>query len=264
MRLVETAPRPLVGFAMDYPPSFQTEPHSHPRAHLLYAVSGVMRVDAQAAAYIVPPSTALFLPAGTVHVIRMDGPVAMRALFMREDAAVRAALATTVIAVGPLLRELIVAACAEPLQWDLGGRGHHLAELALDEIARATSLNLRLPLPQDERLSRAIAALQGCPGGPSGLEDLADTAGASSRTLARLFRSQTGLSFRQWRQQARLTEAMAALTTGTTPARAASRAGFSSQAAFGAAFRSLFGMTPGQARGLARQLGKTAPTRAGG
>ena len=46
---------------------------------------------------------------------------------------------------------------------------------------------------------------------------------------------------------------MAALATGTTPARAASIAGFKSQPAFGTAFRSLFGMTPGQAR----TLGKT-------
>ena len=39
--------------------------------------------------------------------------------------------------------------------------------------------------------------------------------GASSRTLARLFRAETGLSFRQWRQRARMTEARDALTPNT-------------------------------------------------
>ena len=249
----ETAPRPLVGFAHDYPDWFSTGLHAHPRAQLLYAVSGVMRIETPDAAYVVPPSTALFLPADAQHAIRMDGPVAMRALFLREDAATRAGTGlagtrTSVIAVSPLLREVILAACAEPLHWELGGRGHHLTELALDEIGRATPLPLRLLMPSDARLRRVAAALRARPGDPRGLEELAAVAGASSRTLARLFRAETGLSFRQWRQQVRMTDALSALTTGASPARAAAIAGYAGQPAFGAAFRSLFGMTPGQAR----------------
>ena len=248
MRLVEAAPRPVVGFARDYPAGLSTGQHSHPRAQLLYAVSGVMRISTPGAAYVVPPSAALFMPADAPHSVRMDGPVAMRALFMREDAAARAGAGTAVIAVSPLLREVILAACAEPLHWDLGGRGHHLTELALDEIARATVLPLRLTMPRDHRLRRAVAVLAAHPGNPCSLEQLAAAAGASGRTLARLFRAETGLSFRQWRQQARMTEALSALTTGASPARAAAVAGYASQPAFGAAFRNLFGMTPGQAR----------------
>ena len=82
---------------------------------------------------------------------------------------------------------------------------------------------------QEERFTRrkgdaafpARAAAYCLAAGGVGLEDLAAVAGASSRTLARLFRAETGLSFRQWRQQARMTEAMGALTTGASPARAA-------------------------------------------
>jgi len=69
-----------------------------------------------------------------------------------------------------------------------------------------------------------------------------------SRTLARLFRAETGLSFRKWRQQARMVEAMSALTTGASLAKAAEIAGYASQPGFGAAFRGLFDMTPGQVR----------------
>ncbi len=57
------------------------------------------------------------------------------------------------------------------------------------------------------------------------------------------------MSFRQWRQQVRMTEALSALTSGRSPARAARIAGYASQPAFGAAFRAAFGMTPGQVRG---------------
>lgn len=247
----ETAPRPIVGFACDYPAGLATGMHRHPRAQLLYATAGVMRVDTGSSNYLVPPTTGLFLPAGAEHAISMDGSVAMRALFMREDAATRVAAADAkVISVSGLLREVILAACAEPVEWELGGRSHHLAELALDEIARATPLPLSLPLPKDARLRRVVAALLENPHDTRNLEEWGDVANASSRTLARMFRAETGMSFRQWRQQARLTAALSSLATGDNPAKAAGVAGFDSVPAFGAAFRAQFGMTPGQARQL--------------
>ncbi|WP_159011827.1 helix-turn-helix transcriptional regulator [Bradyrhizobium sp. S69] len=246
----ETAPRPIVGFACDYPSGFSSGSHSHPRAQLLYAISGVMRVETQNSNYVVPPTTALFLPADARHAVKMDGPVAMRELFLREDAASRVGLQPKVIAVSALLREVIIAACAEPVEWAPKGRGYHLAELSLDEIARATPLPLGLPLPHDARLRRVVSAIRDRPNDNRSMEEWGDVANASSRTLARIFRAETGLSFRQWRQQARLTEALSALTMGAPPSKAASIAGFESIPAFGAAFRTLFGITPRQARQL--------------
>ena len=244
----ETAPRSIVGFACDYPSGLSSGMHSHPRAQLLYATSGVMRVDTENSNYLVPPTTGLFLPADALHAISMDGPVTMRALFMRDDAATRVAKTPKVIFVSGLLREVILAACEEPVEWDPNGRGPHLAELALDEIHRATPLPLGLQVPKDARLRRVVSALLERPHDTRNLEEWAEVANASSRTLARMFRVETGMSFRQWRQQARLTAALSSLATGLSLAKAAGVAGFDSVSAFGVAFRSLFGFTPGQAR----------------
>jgi AraC-like DNA-binding protein len=248
LRPFENAPRPLVGYAHDYEAGWHTGLHAHPRAQLLYAVTGVMRIDTPDIAYVIPPTTALVMPADAPHAVRMNGPVAMRALFLREDAAARSGRRVAVIAVSALLREVILAACAEPLDWDLQGRGQHLTALALNEIARATTLPLGLPMPRDPRLQRVADVLRTHPDDPRGLDDFAAMAGASTRTLARLFRAETGVGFRQWRQQVRMTEALAALDSGASPARAAALAGYASLPAFGAAFRAVFGMTPGQAR----------------
>ena len=248
LRSYEAAPRPLVGYAQDFPAGWHTKQHAHPRAQLLYAVTGVMRITTPETAFLIPPSTALFMPASVLHIVRMDGPVAMRTLFLRQDAAAHGPAHPAVIVVSPLLREVILAACAEPLRWNPHGRGRHLTALALDEIARAASLPLALPMPRDARLQQVAAILLARPADPRGLESFAAVAGASSRTLARLFRAETGVSFRQWRQQVRMTEALGALSTGVGPAQAASLAGYASQPAFGAAFRAAFGMTPGQAR----------------
>ncbi|WP_198952949.1 MULTISPECIES: helix-turn-helix domain-containing protein [unclassified Achromobacter] len=216
----------------------------------MYALSGVMRLDTLDTSYVVPPTTALFLPAGAQHAMGMDGAVALRELFLTEDAARRVGHQPKVISVSGLLREVILAACAEPVDWEPEGRGKHLAELALDEIARATPLPLGLPLPRDPRLRKVIEALRKRPHDTRSLEAWSEVANTSPRTLARLFRAELGLSFRQWRQQTRLTEALRALTLGTSPTRAAAIAGFESSPAFGAAFRAHFGITPGQARRL--------------
>ena len=244
----ETAERPTVGFARDYVDGLTSGFHSHPRAQLLYAVSGVMRVQTRHANFVVPPTTALYVPAHEEHSVSMDGAVAMRELFIEDDVAKRIGADTKVIAVSNLLRELIVAICNEPVEWEKNGRAHHLSELAIDEISKASPLPLALRLPEDLRMRRVVLAILSDPGDPRGLEAWCDIANASSRTLARLFRNETGLTFRQWRQQARLTEALRALMTGSTPTKAASIAGYSSVPAFGAAFREVFGITPAQAK----------------
>ena len=246
----EAASRSIVGFTCNYPAGLPSGMHTHPRAQLLYATSGVMRVDTQDTSYLVPPTTALFLPANVEHAISMDGPVAMRALFMQEEIAVRVANVTKVIAISGLLRELILAVCNETVEWEPEGRGYYLTELVLDEIGSAEPLPLGLHLPSDARLLRVVEGLLKRPHDRRNLEEWSDVACASSRTLARLFRAETGMSFRQWRQQARLTAALSALSIGSSPARAASISGFDSVPAFGAAFRGLFGITPGQARRL--------------
>jgi len=172
--------------------------------------------------------------------------VAMRALFLRADAARAGPPAVAVLAVSPLLRELVVAACAEPLEWDEAGRGGHLAALILDEIARAPALPLGVPAVRDARLVRLAAALRADPARPLGLEAWAVECGASPRTLTRLFRAETGMSFARWRQMLRLAEAAALLAQGVPPARAAAAVGYASAPAFGAAFRAAFGATPGR------------------
>ena len=71
-------------------------------------------------------------------------------------------------------------------------------------------------------------------------------AGATSRTLTRLFRSETGLSFSQWRQQFRILEALRRLGRGQAVTTVALELGYDSPSAFIAMFRKALGKTPGQ------------------
>jgi len=247
LQAFEQAPRPMAGYAYDCTPGHETGLHRHPRAQLLFATAGVMRVTTEAALFTVPPGTGLWVPADTLHAVRMDGAVHMRALFLRADAAAAGPTITTVIAVSPLLRELILTVCGEPVVWDASGPIRLVADLALHEIARAGSRPLSLPACRDPRLARVAAALIANPADPRDLDGYAAVAGASVRTLARLFRTETGMSFQQWRRQLRMTEALARIAQGVPPARVAPAVGYASVPAFGAAFRETFGTTPAMA-----------------
>ena len=240
----EYAPRPMVGYAQDYASGHQTGLHRHPRAQLLFATAGVMRITTEAATFIVPPGTGLWVPADTLHLVRMDGAVHMRALFLRADAAASGPPVTTVIAVSPLLRELILTVCGEPVVWDAQGPIRLVAALVLHEIGRAGTRPLSLPGCRDPRLVRVAAALVADPADPRDLDGFAMIAGASVRTLARLFRSETGMSFQQWRRQLRMTEALARIAQGAPPARVAASVGYASVPAFSHAFRQVTGKTP--------------------
>ena len=247
MHPFEQAPRPMAGYAHDYLPNHETGWHRHPRAQLLFAIAGVMRITTDAALFTVPPGTGLWVPADTAHTVRIDGAVQMRALFLRADAAASGPSATTVIAVSPLLRELILTVCAEPVVWDARGPVRLVAALALHEIGRAGTRPLSLPACRDPMLARVAAALLSNPADPRDLDGFATIAGASVRTLARLFRADTGMSFQQWRRQLRMTEALAQIAQGVPAARVAAAVGYASIPAFGAAFRQTFGTTPAAA-----------------
>jgi AraC-like DNA-binding protein len=248
LRPFEEAPRPLVGYAYDYPATHDTGWHQHPRAQLLHATTGVIRVATGSAWFIVPPGTGLWVPAHTVHATRMPAGLQMRALFLREDVADAGPGNVTVVSISPLLRELILAACDQPVMWDETGPVSHVVALALHEISCAATRPIAIPACRDPRLLRVTEALIADPADPRGLEAFADSAGASARTLARLFRSETGMSFQAWRRQLRLIEALSLLAQGATPARAAAAVGYGSGPAFGAVFRAAFGTTPGRAQ----------------
>ncbi|WP_426955225.1 AraC family transcriptional regulator [Muricoccus radiodurans] len=255
----DSVDRPLAAFRRDYSDGDQTGRHRHARVQLLYALRGVMRIVTDIASFVVPAGRALWVPAGEPHAVQIVGPVAMRALFLRADAARAGPEGVAVLATSPLLRELILAACEEPLEWDEGGRGGHLAALILDEIRRAPTLPFGVPEPREPRLARLAEALRADLSSSLPLEGWAARIGASPRTLSRLCRRETGLSFAAWRQGVRLAEASALLAQGVTPAQVAATVGYASASAFGAAYRAAFGTTPA---GRDKARGKNSPSNA--
>ena len=86
------------------------------------------------------------------------------------------------------------------------------------------------------------------PAATASLSELARGAGASLRTLQRLFLAETGLSLEAWRGRVRMQQAVVSLSAGAPVTQAALDAGYRGASAFIAAFKRAFGVTPSRYR----------------
>lgn len=240
----QVVPRPIGAMAKDFPDGFFIAPHAHPRHQLIHASSGVMRISTPQGAFVVPPHRAVWVPADVVHDVRMAGAVAMRTLYIARDAIAAPPQECCVVAVSPLLRELILRASALPLLYDESGAEGRVMALILDELRVLPVLPLSLPMPRDARLLKICSAILDDPANPLTLPGWSRRVGASSRTLARGFQRETGLTFGRWRQQARLLEALSRLAQRQDVTTIALDLGYDSPSAFTSMFRRALGRTP--------------------
>jgi AraC-like DNA-binding protein/quercetin dioxygenase-like cupin family protein len=236
--------RPMAAMEIDYPSGTSTGLHAHPRAQLLYAIEGVMIVRSAGGAWVVPPNRAVWLVAGLDHEVRMSGAVKIRTVFVDPQAAPNLPRTSCVIAVSPLLRELIIAAMRVPLDYEPDTRDDRLMRLLLDELREVDVLPLHLPLPRDARLRSICETLIAQPDDVSTAEHWARQLNVTTKTIHRLFSGETGMTFGQWRQQARLLFALERLAQGERIIDVALDSGYASQSAFTAMFRRHFGMPP--------------------
>jgi AraC-like DNA-binding protein len=238
-------------------PGAGIDAHRHDTHQIAYACRGVISVTTDAGTWVAPANRALWVPAGTVHEHRAHGDTDLRLVGLADNPL--GLDRPAVLAVGPLLRELIIAYTGDHPDGHRngsereggrrdGGERERLLAVLLDQLRHAPEQPLHLPTARDARLAAVCAALHRDPADNSTLAGLAAQAGTSDRTLARLFRAELGMTFPQWRTQLRLHHALLLLADGTPVTAVAHRCGWASASAFIDVFRRAFGYTPGRLR----------------
>ncbi|QXI36728.1 AraC family transcriptional regulator [Pseudomonas xantholysinigenes] len=217
--------------------------HCHRRGQLLFTRQGCVRIETPGHLCLLPPTQAAWIPAGLEHRARMRETVDYRSLYFTAALCKGMPAQVTILSVNALLRELFERMAQAPFDtaWDRGGSAHLLA-LCLDELRQAPRQPMFLPLPSDRRLARLVEQLDRLP--PT-LGELAGQVGASEKTISRLLRRDTGMSYQQWRQQWRLLRAVEQLALQRPLGAITDELGFASDSAFIAFFRGMTGLTPG-------------------
>jgi len=239
-------PSQLTTLTYEFPHGQLVPEHFHPEDQLVYASRGVMTVRTPDGAWVVPAQRAVWIPARVPHSIVMSGAVSMRTLYLRARLARRLPRTCCVVNVSPLLRELILHACSFRTLNRRSRVQRHLIDLIVDQLDTVQTILLQLPNPADPRALRVAETLQRDPSDQSSLEEVCQQAGASKRTIERLFQHETHLSLGKWRQQLRLLRSLELLAAGEKLTHAAFEAGYSTPSAFIAMFRKVLGVTPGK------------------
>lgn len=257
MRHEPTAARPVRGKSRRMEHHMDIQPHWHSWGQLVFSITGAVRVSAQGEAsdstYIVPPSRAVWIPAGVVHAVTAIERADLLTLYFHASAVQMLGdtaewAGCRVLDVTPLLRELVLQLAVDPdappgHPADMA-RERTICTLILDELHRARSVRLGLPLPRAGRLRRLCEAMLEQPMRHTGIEGWAAHAATSARTLSRWFRDELGTSFGQWRQQLLLAHALSMAARKRPMGLIAAELGYASPSAFSAMVTRAVGMPP--------------------
>jgi AraC-like DNA-binding protein/quercetin dioxygenase-like cupin family protein len=225
--------------------------HHHRQHQIVWVARGSTAVQVDDRHWVVPPTQALWIPSGRVHDVRNRPGSLLYCLYIWPDDSPVGWTEPTVLAVTPLVRELLLCLAGEEPETTVSIAGRTM----LFELLRPLSHRQHdgseghegfdLPVPDDERAAELARALLACPEDPATLHDWGRLLGASESTLRRAFVAGTGLTFTEWRTQARLRASLAMLHDRVPVDVVARRVGYASTNGYIDAFRRHFGHTPG-------------------
>lgn len=217
--------------------------HTHPVHEMLWGTEGSVTVETEHGLYAVPPLVGLWLPAGLEHTVQSSAGTGFFCTFVDAPSPRGDRPGPSIVAVTPLMRELLDHLRREGMPADVRSSAESVVVhlLALQDVEP-----LVLPFPRDGRLVAVCRALIDDPGDERSLEQWGRQVGASSRTLSRLFRAETGVTFEQWRIHARVRVAIGLLGRGTPVGIVAGMVGYQTTSAFVHTFRTVMGHTPGR------------------
>jgi AraC-like DNA-binding protein len=214
--------------------------HTHEDHQLAWASAGVLTVLTEGATWVLPPTRALWIPAGLPHETGAAGRATLRSVYVPPGLTPVNWAAPTVVAASPLLGELI-----RYLGGELAAeRRAHAEALLSDLLTPIPVTTLNVPLPDGQFAGPVARVLRENPADQRTLAGWGRLVGASERTLARAWVAETGLPFGRWRTLLRIQAALPLLAGGEPVSRVAHRVGYGTPSAFAAAFRRETGITP--------------------
>ncbi len=196
--------------------------HQHRKGQLILALHGAITCTVENALWMVPPQYAVWIPGGVEHSNQVTANAELCFLFIEPSAVT---MPTTQRA-EPMTRRLI--------------------QVLFDELPQQPQQQLHLPVSSHPKIRTMVEMMAKGPVEWGSLGQWAGFFAMSERNLARLIVKETGLSFRQWRQQLQLIMALQGLVKGDTVQKVAHTLGYDSTTAFITMFKKGLGQTPGR------------------
>ncbi len=219
--------------------------HQHRKGQLVVARHGAVTCKVPRALWLVPPQHAVWIPGGMPHSNLSTHNARISYLFVEPDVIPMPEECCT-LALTPLVRELIEYAADQEQGYPKQGIVARTMAVLLEHLSDAPVAELHLPVSEHPKIAFIADSLTRNPADRTTLEQWASATAMSNRTLARLIKSETGLTFGRWRQQIHLLIALRQLSSGASVQQVAGELGYDASAAFTLMFRKALGKPPTQ------------------
>ncbi|KAF1072239.1 helix-turn-helix transcriptional regulator [Variovorax sp.] len=223
-------------------------PHSHSWGHLNYTAHGTMQMEAEGLRFLSPPQYAVWIPPRVVHSCTLRHAVVYRTVYIVPALCAELPTQPCTVRISPIIRSVLADFAARDVNEPVTPADLRLAQVVVDQLARAEVLRCYLPAAASPALVGVLEALQADPGDHRSLAEWAASVHMTERTLARQCQRELGMSFGDWRQRLRFLRAIDALEAGRTVQEIAFDLGYSTASAFIAMFQREAGTTPEQYR----------------
>lgn len=219
---------------------------------MVFATQGVMLIETAQGRWTVPPQRALWIPPHEPHAIEMLTDTHMRTVYFHPDFIASCDAFTQrnkvhVVVASAMIKELVLGLFGTERSDDMRAL---MAKLLLHALVETAYLPTYLPMPTDEKIRNTLSILMIKNDWRQSLDEISARSHMSIRTFTRRFTSEVGMSFRDWRQHARLVKSLDLLALNQSTKSIAHSMGFASSAAYCAAFREIFNCTPSEFRRL--------------
>ncbi|MCG7491862.1 AraC family transcriptional regulator [Vibrio sp. Of14-4] len=223
----------------------QTHWHQHDMAQLYWLTQGTATIETLDQQWTMTPASVGWIPAHLEHKSSVVSEIEAFIIYLPVTHVSSLNSQAKVIASNSLISALIERIKNFNFK-DLTEPQQRLVDVLVDEIASSQSNDLFLPLPKKDNIRRLAHWLMSHPDDTRSQNELAAEFATSPRTLSRVFKSETGINFSTWRQQARLITSLTLLSQGMSVTSTALSCGYANTSSYITAFKARFGITPSQ------------------
>lgn len=223
--------------------------HSHVTGQLALCLSGAAGLEMSDGFCAIPPHCAIWLPPHVPHNGVLG--IGTRTIYFMVAASIckHLPLKPQRLMLNSMTQAMIEHFTLVYKSADDCVQAARIAAVILGELQLAKTLPIDFsPMPKSSALRRIAMELLTPEGERLSNAQWAQRYAMSERTLSRKVMAETGMSFRAWRQRTLFMAGMGALLGGARVEEIAAQLGYGTPSSFIAAFKTMFGCSPGKYR----------------
>jgi AraC-like DNA-binding protein len=216
--------------------------HAHDGGQFILVETGFSHLATEAGSWIIPTRRVGWVPPGVRHASRSSGPGRGWVVLAPVEFAQKLPRQVCVLRASALMIASLERLTQAPANDSRMRR--LLWKVVAAEMREAQPEQLEVPMPSAQKLRKAAQTVLDSPSIAADLDSLAARAGMSRRSFTRHFRTETGVSFSQWKRTVVAHRALERIAAGQQVSSAAFDAGYESVSAFIAMIRRKYGASP--------------------